>query len=190
MHIERRGIGTLSSDAGRLMGYASVYGPLSEDLGGFRERIAPQAFTRTLEDSKADVRALVNHDSSLVLGRRSAGTLKLSTDKNGLGVEIYPPDTSYAKDLRMLIERGDVNQMSFGFIVRADEWTIEETVRVRTVTDVELIEVSVVTIPAYPDTTVAIRSRDQWSASQLRLSVHLRGRRLLMSQLGCAGRIA
>ena len=89
----------------------------------------------------------------------------------------------------MLIERGDVNQMSFGFIVRADEWTIEETVRVRTVTDVELIEVSVVTIPAYPDTTVAIRSRDQWSTSQLRLSVHLRGRRLLMSQLGCAGRI-
>ena len=187
--MERRLLSTVSSDAGRLMGYASVYGPLSEDLGGFRERISPAAFTRTLEDKSADVRALINHDSSLVLGRRSAGTLKLNTDKNGLGVEIYPPDTSYAKDLLALIERGDVNQMSFGFIVRADEWTIEETVRVRTVTDVELIEVSVVTIPAYPDTTVAIRSRDQWSASQLRLSVHLRGRRLLMSQLGCAGRI-
>lgn len=187
--MERRLLSTVSSDFGRLIGYASVYGPLSEDLGGFRERISPQAFTRTLEDKSADVRALVNHDSSLVLGRRSAGTLKLNTDKNGLGVEIYPPNTSYAKDLHLLIERGDVNQMSFGFIVRADEWTIEETVRVRTVTDVELIEVSVVTIPAYPDTTVAIRSRDQWSAGQLRLSVHLRGRKLLMSQLGCAGRI-
>lgn len=187
--MERRLLSTVASDAGRLTGYASVYNSLSEDLGGFRERISPAAFTRTLDDTSADVRALVNHDSSLVLGRRSAGTLRLSTDKNGLGVEIYPPDTSYARDLRMLIERGDVNQMSFGFIVRADEWTIEETVRVRTVTDVELIEVSVVTIPAYPDTTVAIRSRDQWSASQLRLSVHLRGRKLLMSQLGCAGRI-
>lgn len=186
--MERRLLSTVSSDAGRLTGYASVYGPLSEDLGGFRERIHPDAFARTLDDASADVRALVNHDSSLVLGRRSAGTLRLGTDRTGLSVEITPPDTTYARDLRALIERGDVNQMSFGFIVRSDEWTIEEKTRVRTVMDVELIEVSVVTIPAYPDTTVAIRSRDMWSASQIRLSVHLRGRRLLLSQLGCARR--
>lgn len=182
MIIERRASGSLSSTAGKLVGYASVYGPLSEDLGGFRERIAAGAFKRTL-DSRSDVRALVNHDSTLVLGRRSAGTLSLTSDSTGLRVEIDPPNTSYANDLKELIGRGDVSQMSFGFFVNRDEWIIENEARVRIVHDVDLIEVSVVTIPAYPDTTIALRSRDRWEREQ-ELLRHLRERRIRVIELG------
>jgi len=183
MIIERRASqGSLSSTAGKLVGYASVYGPLSEDLGGFRERIAAGAFQRTLE-SRADVRALVNHDSTLVLGRRSAGTLSLTSDSTGLRVEIDPPATTYANDLKELIARGDVSQMSFGFFVNRDEWILEDEQRVRIVHDLDLIEVSVVTIPAYPDTTIALRSRDRWE-QELVLQRHLRERRIRVMTLG------
>lgn len=182
MNIERRASGQVSTDSGRMVGYASVYGPLSEDLGGFRERIAPTAFTRSLE-SQADVRALVNHDSTLVLGRRSAGTLRLTSDSTGLRVEIDPPNTTYAGDLRELISRGDVSQMSFGFFVRQDEWTTENDTRVRIVRDLDLVEVSVVTIPAYPDTTIALRSRDRWE-QELALQRHLRERMIRVTTLG------
>ncbi|NBW09715.1 MAG: HK97 family phage prohead protease [Caulobacteraceae bacterium] len=159
--IETR-LAAVSIDAGRLIGYASVYGPLSEDLGGFRERVAPTAFERSLE-SGSDVRALVNHDSTLVLGRRQSGTLLLQSDQRGLLVTIRPPETQYASDLLRLIERGDVSQMSFGFHVRRDSWEQAGHGRTRVLEDVDLVEVSVVTIPAYPDTSVAIRSRDRWS---------------------------
>lgn len=159
--IEKRAEGkVVQADAGKIIGYAAVYGPLSEDLGGFRERIDQRAFSKTLEDTAADVRAFVDHDYSKVLGRRSVGTLQLSTDEQGLRVEITPPDTSYANDLRKLLERGDVSQMSFGFLVRpgGESWGADDQGKIRTLTDVELIEVSVVTIPAYPDTSAAIRS--------------------------------
>lgn len=161
-NIERRAEGqVVKSDGKTIVGYAAVFGPLSEDLGGFRERVAPAAFNRSLADKAADFRAFVDHDYSKVLGRRSVGTLRLETDKRGLRVEIDTPDTSYAQDLRMLLERGDVSQMSFGFLVRpgGEEWkTDADGARLRTLTDIELIEVSVVTIPAYPDTTAAVRS--------------------------------
>lgn len=170
---EYRAFGALNAadDARKLVGYAAVYAPeLSEDLGGFREQIAPTAFTRDLERG-ADVRALINHDSNFVLGRTTNGTLRLSSDARGLRVEIEPPDTSYGRDLKTLVERGDVSQMSFAFLVRdgGDSWSrAEDGTRLRTLTDCELIEVSVVTIPAYPTTQIALRSRDLWSARQCR----------------------
>jgi len=176
--IEKR-LATLKPDGSKLVGYAAVFGPLSEDLGGFRERVAPEAFNRSLEDD-TDIRALVDHDTAKVLGRTSSGTLKLSTDERGLKVEIDLPNTTYANDLRALLERGDVSQMSFAFLVEpnGEKWEGRDKsgMRIRILTDVQLIEVSVVTIPAYPDTVAALRSmgrlnleakqaRDHWLAT-------------------------
>ena len=176
--IEKR-VANIQPQGGKLVGYAAVFGPLSEDLGGFRERVAPEAFKRSLEDD-TDIRALVDHDTAKVLGRRSSGTLKLGTDERGLRVEIDLPDTTYANDLRALLERGDVSQMSSAFLVEpnGEKWEgrDEAGMRIRTLTDVQLIEVSVVTIPAYPDTVAALRSmsrlsqeakqaRDHWLAT-------------------------
>jgi uncharacterized protein len=158
--IEKR-VATLKPEGGKLVGYAAVFGPLSEDLGGFRERVAPGAFDASLADD-TDIRALVDHDTSKVIGRRSSGTLRVATDERGLRVEIDLPNTTYANDLRELMARGDVSQMSFAFLVQPDgekwEGRDESGVRIRTLTNVQLIEVSVVTIPAYPDTVAALRS--------------------------------
>ena len=162
--IERR-VGSLAaveSQGSKLFGYAAVFNQPSENLGGFREYIAPGAFKRSL-DSQEDVRALLDHDTRLVLGRRSAGTLRLNEDEKGLAVEIDMPSTSYAKDAAELIRRGDVSQMSFGFTIPkgGDEWLPpegDEPLRRRIVRMVNLLEVSVVSIPAYPQTEVGLRS--------------------------------
>lgn len=159
--IEKRVGGFVDGSTGNtVVGWAAVFGPLSEDLGGFREKIEPTAFDFSLRENQ-DVRALVDHDSGKVLGRRSNGTLKLSTDERGLKVEIDLPDTTYARDLKTLMNRGDISQMSFAFTVppNGDKWDgkTEDGLRLRTLTDVRLVEVSVVAIPAYPDTTAAIR---------------------------------
>lgn len=143
-----------------IVGHAALFGVLSEDLGGFRERIEPGAFARSLA---GDVRALWNHDANYVLGRTTAGTLQLSEDAQGLRVEIEPPDTTWARDLLVTIRRGDVNQMSFGFRVPhgGEQWTSEDGMNVRTLTNVELFDVSPVTFPAYPQTSVAVRNKVQ-----------------------------
>lgn len=146
-----------------VVGYAAVFDKLSEDLGWYREKIAEGAFKRTLEEG-ADVRALIDHDSTKILGRNKAGTLKLKEDKSGLLATITPPDTSYARDLMLSIDRGDISGMSFGFITRTDEWNLEDGEEVRTLKDVDLFDVSVVTYPAYPDTAVALRSKDKLKA--------------------------
>lgn len=142
-----------------ILGYAAVFNSLSEDLGGFRERIQPGAFSRSLVENN-DIRALWGHDDMYVLGRRSAGTLELNQDDTGLGVAIKPPGTQWAKDLLTSMKRGDVNQMSFGFYVRGDKWDDkdDEGRPVRTLTDVDLFEVSVVAFPAYPQTSAEARS--------------------------------
>jgi uncharacterized protein len=141
-------------------GYAAVYDKLSENLGGFRELIAPGAFDGVLED---DVRALLNHDSNLILGRTKSGTLRMGIDDKGLWYEYDSPDTSYARDLLISLERGDVDQSSFQFTVEDDEWKEDEEQRyVRTIKKVRMLyDVSPVTFPAYPDATVALRSLDR-----------------------------
>lgn len=129
------------------------------DLGMFEETIAPGALDGVLGD---DVRALFNHDPNQVLGRTSAGTLRLSVDKRGGFSEIDLPAS--ATMLREAIERGDVTEMSFGFTVKKDQWeTLDEDTgkELRTILEIEkLYDVSPVTFPANPNTDVALRSRD------------------------------
>lgn len=148
-----------SKSPGGFRGYAAVYDSLSVNLGGFREKIDAGTFdTAIVED---DVRALVNHDRNLVLGRSKAGegTLKLASDEHGLLVDIPElPDTTYARDLVELLKRGDVDQMSFGFTVVRDRWEEDEDGRViRTLEEVRLFDVSPVTFPAYPETSAEAR---------------------------------
>ena len=104
----------------RFEGYAARFNKWSEDLGGFREKIAPKAFRKAIKTS--DTRALFNHDSNFVLGRSSAKTLDLREDDKGLKFSVIPPDTQWARDLGVSMERGDVNQCSFGFTLGVDEW--------------------------------------------------------------------
>lgn len=142
-----------------LRGHAAVFGQLSEDLGGFREQIAPGAFRDAIETD--DVRALFNHDANYVLGRNRSGTLRLAEDARGLAIEIDPPDTQTIRDLVIApIERGDVTQMSFGFSVRPNgqDWAKnDEGQTIRTLKKVRLYDVSPVTFPAYPQTDIAAR---------------------------------
>lgn len=143
----------------RIEGHAAVFNRLSQDLGGFVERIAPGAFTKTIKE--ADVRALFNHDASLILGRTKAGTLRLAEDQTGLLYDVSVPDTSYGRDLMVSIERGDVNQSSFGFRVIDDGWDrTDDGYPLRTLREVSLQngDVSPVTYPAYPDTDVVSRA--------------------------------
>ncbi len=157
VRVEVRG-DSAAGDSPVIEGYAAVFNELSLDLGGFRERIAPGAFARSLEDG-ADVRALWDHDSKYVLGRNRAGTLALGEDERGLSVAIRPPGTGWAMDLVESMRRGDVDQMSFGFYVREDEWRDEDGVLVRVLRDVDLFDVSVVTFPAYVQTSAEARAR-------------------------------
>ena len=117
-----------------VVGHASVYNTMSEDLGGFREIIAPGAFDDVLEN---DVRALINHDGNLILARTTSGTLKLSTDEKGLKYEFDMPETSYGKDLAISMKRGDVTQSSFAFTVQNDNWETKDGIDVRTITKVK-----------------------------------------------------
>jgi len=142
-------------DNPKIRGYAAVFGKMSDNLGGFREKIAPGAFKRTLK--QADVRALYNHDPNVVLGRTSNGSLTLREDDRGLWMEIDPADTSDARDVMALIKRGDVDQASFAFRVLKDEWDNGQEPPVRTLNEVQLFDVSAVTYPAYPQTTVDVR---------------------------------
>lgn len=143
---------------GSIVGYAAVFNQKSELLyGSFREVINPGAFKSTLTN---DIRALWNHDTAYVLGRNTAGTLQLAEDERGLRVEITPPDTQWARDLMVSVRRGDISQMSFGFNVKKDSWsaTQEDGTQTRTLEEIDLHEVSVVTFPAYPQTSIVARS--------------------------------
>ena len=155
--VERLEIREAEGQRPAIRGYAAMFGQLSLDLGGFRERIAPGAFARSVADN--DVRALWDHNSQYVLGRNRAGTLTLEEDERGLSIEAEPPATTWAADLLTSMRRGDINQMSFGFFVRDEEWVEEDGILIRILRDVDLFDVSVVTYPAYPQTSAEARAR-------------------------------
>ena len=146
-------------DSKKIRGYAARFDKLSEELWGFREKIAPGAFAKSIKSD--DIRALWNHDPNYVLGRNRSETLTLDEDEKGLRIEITPPDTQWARDLLVSIERRDVSQMSFGFITEKDAWDrSDEKNVVRTLEQVRLFDISPVTFPAYPQTSVGVRSAE------------------------------
>ena len=142
-------------------GHAAVFGELSEDLGGFREMINPDAFNDVLDN---DVRAFFNHDPNFLLARTSAGTLRLGVDEKGLNYEFDVPDTTAGRDLLVSMERGDITQSSFAFTISEDSWATTSKGEIRTIEKVSrLYDVSPVSIPAYPsanDLTIAQRSKE------------------------------
>ncbi len=144
----------------KLRGTAVVFNQLSENLGGFREQIDPGAFDGA---DITDVRCLMNHEDSLVLGRTVSKTLRLNRDNQGVHFECDPPDTSYARDLAACMDRGDIDQCSFSFTVapRGSDWDEDPASGglIRTVKHISrLWDVSVVTYPAYPQTSSELRS--------------------------------
>lgn len=144
-----------------LIGYPAKFNVLSVDLGGFQERIAPGAFMQSIKND--DIRALFEHDSHYVLGRNRSGTLQLWEDETGLRTVIKPPDTQLINDMVMVpVERGDVSHMSFGFITippGGDSWTRGDDIPIRTLQQVQLVDVAVVSFPAYPQTDVVVDKR-------------------------------
>ncbi|MDI9393296.1 MAG: HK97 family phage prohead protease [Synergistota bacterium] len=157
--LERRAITELrsvESETPALEGYAALFDTLSEELWGFRERIAKGAFAKTIKAD--DIRFLFNHNADHVLGRNRAKTLSLNEDDQGLKFRVDLPGTQFAGDLAESVKRGDIDQCSFGFYVVTDNWKKENGVIVRTLEEVELFDVSLVTYPAYKDTSASVRS--------------------------------
>lgn len=166
----------------RLAGHAAVFGSLAE-LPSHYEALARSAFDEALK-SDHDVKALVNHNTSMVLGSTRGKTLRLEVDDKGLAFEVDLPDTSYARDLKELIARNDISEMSFGFLEGKDEWSRGPNGRqVRTHTSVRrLLDVSPVAFPAYEGTEVYLRSAqfDPQPATTLRGQlIRLRAAQLL-----------
>lgn len=146
-----------------LEGYAALFNSRSENLGGFTETIRPGAFRASLK-ARNDIKLLWNHDTGAVMGSTRAGTLTLTEDERGLRVSATLPDTTYGRDARELVRRGDVTGFSFGFSMPArggDEWSADGTERV--LKSVRLHEVSLVAFPAYPETngTATVRGLDK-----------------------------
>lgn len=143
----------------RIEGYFSVFGPEYELWPGASESVDPHAFDAVLQD---DVRALIDHDTRLVLGRTTAGTLTLRVDDHGLfGSILVNPDDQDAMNLYARVQRGDVSQCSFGFDILDEEYVHRDDGTDHwTIKAVKLYEVSVCTFPAYQDTEVQARKQD------------------------------
>lgn len=157
LDFEVRAVG----DGLEFTGYAAVFDSLSEDLGGFRERIAPGAFTRSINAARnggRDIKAFLNHNNDVVLGSTRSRTLRLSEDARGLLAEMTLPDSEWGRPVAEAVRRGDISSMSFGFTVAkgGDSWN--DARNERTLHEVRLFEVSPVTgWPAYAATTASVR---------------------------------
>lgn len=155
---------TEEDDLPKITGYPAIFNKYTEEMWGFREKIDPGAFKNAIKNS--DTRGLFNHDFNYVLGRKSANTLKLKEDEKGLFMDMIPPNTQLIKDLVLApMKRGDIKEGSFSFTVKTEKWEEDKEKKIvtRTIIEVEkLFDVSIVTFPAYPDTSVAVRSYEQW----------------------------
>lgn len=166
-----------SASSPQIKGISPPWNSPSVDLGGFREVFAPTAFDKVVGRHRNDPRggldvlALWNHDENQVLGRTTSGTLEIARNDKGLAYSITPPDTQLGRDLVTLIRRGDIYGASFAFSIApgGESWTQDDKgMAIRTVTEVgNLYDVSVVSRPAYPSSTAALRSLEAWRTQQL-----------------------
>jgi HK97 family phage prohead protease len=180
-----------------LTGYAASFNVLSQDLGGFREMLAPRCFAQSLA-SNPDVKCLLNHDPNYVLGRTKSGTLALAEDDRGLRFRCQLDKNSQMhRDLYAAIKRGDLDQCSFAFKVPdgGDDWSEAEENGVpfvkRTVRNLTLMDVSAVTYPAYNApgaTTVAARQLGLKTDAQRRARVAEIGEQIRRDRIAQAGR--
>lgn len=155
----------------KVSGYAAVFNSRTSIGDWFDEIINPGAFSKTIKEND-DIRALFNHNWDNVLGRTKSGTLTLSEDEKGLKFELELPDTTVARDLAISMERGDVNQCSFGFWVTDETWNYDSEPALRTINEVELFEVSIVSIPAYEDTEASlVRSKEIDKSVEKRIKI-------------------
>lgn len=157
-NLEIRALQTLEKVEDNVIeGYALKFNKESRDLGGFVETISPEALEGV---DLTDVRFFMNHDSSKLLGRTSSGTLQLDVDDVGLHFRCVLPDTSIGRDAMELVKRGDLNQCSFGFTVVKDKWMKGQNIMKRSINKIgSLLEISLVSIPAYADTDVRVATR-------------------------------
>ena len=170
--LERRAFAEIRTSGRRIEGYAATFGSEAQ-IGTIVETIAPGAFRASLG---GDILALLDHDMGRVLGRTRSGTLRLNEDSRGLAFSLDLPDTQAGRDVLELAQRNDLGGMSFGFVVPkgGDRWQGER----RTLQTVGLREISVVSAhPAYPDTSLALRSRPFSSEAEARR------RRLIIAEL-------
>lgn len=143
-----------------ITGYAAVFNSKTSIGDYFEEVIMPGAFARSLSEN-GDIRALFNHNWDNVLGRTKSGTLRLEEDERGLRFEIELPNTSVGRDLAESMSRGDINQCSFGFWITEETWDYSVEPALRTIHEVELYEISIVSLPAYDDTEASlVRSKE------------------------------
>jgi hypothetical protein len=145
------------SDARTIGGYAAKFDRMSQNLGGFVERIAPGFFNKSRGDGWPGVVARYNHDDNMLLGTTGAGTLRLGIDEIGLSYDIDMPQSR--GDVYELVQRGDVRQSSFAFVAFEDDWsTTDQGFPLRTLISGRLHDVAPVNTPAYEDTSVGLRS--------------------------------
>ena len=161
IHLERRSDGGLPI----IKGQAAPFGSLSEERKGVRDRIRKGAFRASVAGERRDVVALREHSPELLLGRQSAGTLRMREDLAGLQVEILPPDDLIGRSAVKSIERGDLQHMSFGYVVKDLDLVRENGQDIRDLIDLEVFDVSIVAFPAFQDTSVDTRSLEVWSRS-------------------------
>lgn len=171
--------GELAGDGNTLSGYAAIYGEVAETTNeGWAEAIAPGAFDAVLADPATDARAVFNHNMAHVLGRQSAGTLKLRSDDVGLHYDIHLPRTTFAEDLKEMVRRGDVTGASFAFAAGETRRGTSPGGRVMlTHTRIaRLVDISVVPMPVYAGASVALRSLDPNAAALARREQLIRAR--------------
>lgn len=138
-------------------GYAAVFNRLSQNLGGFVEQVDPVFFNKSRGDGWPDVLARYNHDDNMLLGTSGSGTLRLSVDGTGLIYDVDPPASR--ADIVELVERGDVRKSSFAFRTFEEDWGVtDQGFPLRTLMSGQLVDVAPVNMPAYTDTSAALRS--------------------------------